>query len=188
MKKLGRVLAGAAAAAIVSTVVAVTPSSAAGPSYNYQCWGWAKDHCNVAVQAPKGWKFTQLDQFEAKFTKGTNQLLRVDGIYAKVSPKAQVARKTAALRKVPGLKILSQYHGVERSTIPGNAPKVVYYDVKYSYTDGARGYRVVTTRYADTLDGGNRAYVELTVGGRLQDQAELQQVLRKATQTVTLVG
>ncbi|MFB6720422.1 hypothetical protein ACFCV3_09695 [Kribbella sp. NPDC056345] len=190
MKKsvVGRMLAGALAAGVAAVVAGAGASSAAAPSYGYKCWGTSKDHCNVALQAPKGWKFTQIDRFEAKFTHGSNEMLRVDGIYSKVSPKAQVARKTAALKKVPGLKILSQSHGVALSTVPWNAKKVVFYDVKYTYRDGARGQRVVTTRYADTLDGGNRAYLELTVGGRLQDQATLDQVLTKATQTVTLVG
>jgi hypothetical protein len=105
-----------------------------------------------------------------------------------VSPKAQVARKTAALKKVPGLKILSLSNGVTPSTIPGNPPRVVFYDVKYTYRDGDRGQRIVTTRYADTLFSGNRALVELTVGGRPQDQGTLDQVLGKATQTVNLIG
>ncbi|MET7283394.1 hypothetical protein ABZS29_34530 [Kribbella sp. NPDC005582] len=185
---LARMLAGAATLAAVGVVAGAMPSSAAAPSYSYKCWGTSKDHCTVAVQAPKGWKFTQLDRDQAKFTKGSTEMLRVDGIYAKVSPKTQVARKTAELKKVPGLKILSLSNGVTPSEITWNNPKVVFYDVKYTYRDGARGQRVVTTRYADTLDGGNHALVELTVGGRAQDQAELDLVLRKATQTVTLVG
>ncbi|TDD58513.1 hypothetical protein E1263_19070 [Kribbella antibiotica] len=190
MKKnvVARMLASAAMVGVAAVVAGAMPSSAAAPSYGYKCWGTSKDHCNVALQAPKGWKFTKVDAFEAKFSHGSNEMLRVDAIYAKVSPKAQVARKTAALKKVPGLKILSLSNGVMPSTIPGNAPKVVFYDVKYTYSDGARGQRVVTTRYADTLFSGNRALLELTVGGRPQDQGTLDQVLRKTTQTVTLVG
>jgi hypothetical protein len=189
MKKnvMARVLASAAVVGVAGVLAGVMPSDAAAPSYAYKCWGTSADHCNVAVQAPKGWKFTQLGKFQAKFTK-SSEMLRIDGIYAKVSPKAQVARKTAELKKVPGLKILSQSNGVTPSEIQWNNKKVVFYDVKYTYTDGARGQRVVTTRYADTLDGGNRAYVELTVGGSTKDQAELDAVLRKATQSVTLVG
>jgi len=185
---VARVLAGAAMLGTVAATAVAGTSGAATPSYSYKCWGTSKDHCTVAVQAPKGWKFTQLDRDQAKFSHGSNEMLRVDGIYAKVSPKAQVARKAAALKKVPGLRILSMSNGVMPSVIPGNEPKVVFYDVKYTYRDGARGQRVVTTRYADTLDGGNRALIELTVGGRPQDQGTLDQVLRKATQTVTLVG
>ncbi|TDD54909.1 hypothetical protein E1263_26625 [Kribbella antibiotica] len=190
MKKnvLARVLTSAAVVGVAGVLAGVMPSSAAAPSYAYKCWGTSADHCNVAVQAPKGWKFTQIDRFEGKFTKGSTELLRIDGIYAKVSPKAQVARKTAELKKVPGLKILSLSNGVMPSEITWNNPKVVFYDVKYTYVDGARGQRIVTTRYADTLDGGNRAYLELTVGGRAQDQAELDAVLSKATRSVTLVG
>ena len=48
--------------------------------------------------------------------------------------------------------------------------------------------RWVTTRFIDTMEHGKRAYIEVTVGGRPQDQAGLNRVLAEATQLVALVG
>jgi hypothetical protein len=198
-KNITRVLASAAMIGAASMLAAVLPSDASTQqvkassalqasslSYTYKCWGTSADHCNVAVQAPKGWKFTKLDQFQGRFTQGTSQL-RIDAIYSKSSPRAEQARKIAALKKVPGLRILSQGYGKKPSLIKGNTPVVAYYDVSYTYRDAANVQRVATTRYADPF-GDGRASVELTVGGRPADKATLAQILDHATQTVNLVG
>ncbi|GAA0951730.1 hypothetical protein GCM10009554_53680 [Kribbella koreensis] len=185
-KHFTRVLATAAMLGTASMLATVLPSDAATPTYTYKCWGTSADHCNVTVQAPKGWKFTKLDKFQARFTNGTSQL-RVRAIYSKYSPRSVQAQKLAALKKVPGLKIISQSSGKKPTLVQGNAPTVAYYDITYTYRDTTGAQRLATTRYADQL-GDGRAYVELTVGGRPTDKTALTQTLNHATQTVTLVG
>jgi hypothetical protein len=207
MKKISaRVLAGAAIVAAAGLVLGVAPSDAAVParaaatahakpalkpgslSYAFKCWGHV-GNCNVAVYAPKGWKFTRLSLLEAKFTDSSNTwMLRVDGgLNSKVSPNTAAQQRVKALHGVRGLKIVSRAHGTVKSKVPGSPP-VAYTSLTYTYTDGARGQRLVSTRFLDIYDGGKRAYIEVTVGGRPQDQAGLNSLMAEETQRATLVG
>ena len=208
MKKISaRVLAGAAIVAAAALVLGVAPSDAAAParaattahakpalnpaslSYTYKCWGHGQ-HCNVSVYAPKGWKFTQLSRTQAKFTDSSNTwMLRVDGgLNGKVSPNTAAQQRIKALHGVSGLKIVSRAHGTVKSKVPWSAPPVAYTSLTYTYRDGARGQRWVSTRFLDTFENGKRAYIEVTVAGRPQDQAGLNHVMAEATQRVALVG
>ena len=202
-----RVLNGTAVIGAVGLLVGVAPSDAATPartsvaahtkpalnpaslSYTYKCWGHV-GNCNVAVYAPKGWKFSRLGMYEAKFTDSSNTwMLRVDGgLDGKVSVNTAAQQRVKALHGVPGLKIVSRAHGTVASKVGWTAPPVAYSSITYTYRDGARGQRWVTTRFLDTFDYGKRAYIEVTVGGRPQDQAGLNRVLAEATQRVALVG
>jgi hypothetical protein len=208
MKKISaRVLAGAAIIGAAGLLLGVAPSDAATPAraavtahakpalnpasltYAYKCWGHV-GNCNVSVYAPKGWKFTRLSLLEAKFTDSSNTwMLRVDGgLSGKVSTNTAAQQRVKALHGVRGLKIVSRAHGTVKSKVPWSAPAVAYTSITYTYTDGARGQRWVSTRFVDTLDNGKHAYIELTVAGRPQDQAGLNRVLAEATQRVALVG
>jgi hypothetical protein len=208
MKKLSvRVLAGTAIIAAAGLLVGVAPSDAAVPartaatahakpalnpaslSYTYKCWGHGS-HCNVSVYAPKGWKFTQLSRTQAKFTDSSNTwMLRVDGgLNGKVSTNTAAQQRVKALHGVPGLKIVSRAHGAVTSKVVWSTPPVAYTTLTYTYRDGARGQRWVSTRFVDTYTNGRHAYIEITVAGRPQDQAGLNHVLAEATQRVALVG
>jgi hypothetical protein len=208
MKKLSaRVLAGTAILAAAGLLLGVAPSDAAVPArttvaahttpalnpaslhYSYKCWGHGR-HCNVSVYAPAGWKFTQLSRTHAKFTDSSNTwMLRVDGgIGGKVSPSTAAQQRVKALHGVAGLKIVSRAHGTVKSKVPWSMPAVAYTSLTYTYRDGARGQRWVSTRFVDTMENGKRAYIEITVAGRPQDQAGLNRVLAEATQRVALVG
>ena len=126
--------------------------------------------------------------YEAKFTDGWNTwMLRVDGgLDGKVSVNTASEQRVKALHGVSGLKIVARAHGTVKSKVPWTAPPVAYTSITYTYRDGARGQRWVTTRFIDTLDHGKRAYIEVTVAGRPQDQAGLKRVLAEATQRVAL--
>lgn len=208
MKKLSiRVLAGTAILASAGLLVGIAPSDAAvttraavsahtkpalnpaSLSYTYKCWGHP-DNCNVSVYAPKGWKFTQLSLAHGKFTDTSNTwMLRVDGgLGGKVSTNTAAQQRVRALRSTPGLKIVSRAHGTVKSEVPWSMPAVAYTSLTYTYRDGARGQRWVSTRFVDTFDNGKHAYIEVTVAGRPQDQAGLNRVLAQATQRVALVG
>ena len=208
MKKLSaRVLAGTAILAAAGLLVGIAPSDAAVPAraavttahakpalnpaslhFSWKCWGHPTN-CNVAVYAPTGWKFTKLSTLEAKFTDSSNTwMLRVDGsLNGKVSTNTAAQQRVKALRSVPGLKIVSRAHGTVKSLVGDEAP-VAYTSLTYTYRDGARGRRLVSTRFLDIISNGKHAYIEVTVGGRPQDQAGLNKIMTVATQRATLVG
>ena len=202
-----RVLVGTAIIGAVGLVLGVAPSDAAAPartsvaahakpalnpaslSYKYKCWGHV-GNCNVSVYAPTGWKFTRLGMYEAKFTDSSNTwMLRVNGgLGGKVSTTRAADQRIHALRSVAGFKLVSRTNGTAPSKVGWSAPRVAYTQITYTYRDGARGQRWVTTRFVDTFENGRRAYIELTVAGRPQDKAGLTKVLTVATERVALVG
>lgn len=145
-------------------------------------------NCQVGAQAPKGWKWTKLDRYQARFDdRSKTWMLRIDGDLPNAGSTAAMAKaKQKALRGTPGLKILS----VKTASLPNTATqtRITFTTVTYTYRDARRGTRWVATRYADPMDGGAGAQEELTVGGRPQDAGALGVVLNRATQTVALAG
>lgn len=214
MKKTltARVLAGAAIIGAAGLVLGIAPSDAAVPArtaaftthakpavkpalkpaslhFSYKCWG-VGSNCNVAVYAPTGWKFSQLSREQAKFTDSSNTwMLRVNGgLGGKVSTSRAADQRVHALHGVAGFKLKYRGNGSTASKVVWDAPRVAYTQITYTYRDGARGQRWVTTRFVDIYENGRRAYIEITVAGRPQDQAGLSKVLTEATQRVALVG
>ncbi len=55
----------------------------------------------------------------------------------------------------------------------------------YTYTDKVRGPRMGMSRWIP-VEGGRRSAIEITVGGRPQDQDALKAVLEHATETLQL--
>jgi hypothetical protein len=210
MKKTltARVLAGAAIIGAAGLFLGMAPSDAAVPArtaavtthakpalkpaslhFSYKCWGHGS-HCNVAVYAPTGWKFTQLSREQAKFTDSSNTwMLRVNGgLSGKVSTSRAADQRVHALHGVAGFQTVSRTNGTAASKVGWDAPRVADTEITYTYRDGARGTRLVTTRFVDTDENGRRAYIELTVAGRPQDKAGLAKVMTVATERVALVG
>ncbi|WP_350280409.1 hypothetical protein [Kribbella sp. HUAS MG21] len=206
-KKLAaRVLAGTAIVGAAGLLLGIAPSDAAVPAraavvatqakpalkpaglqFGYNCWGQGS-HCNVAVHAPKGWQFTQLSRTHARFSSGV-WLLRVNGgLGGKVSTSRAADQRVRALHGVTGFRLVSRTNGTTASKVGWDAPRVAYTEITYTYRDGSRGKRLVTTRFVDTYESGRRAYLELTVAGRPQDKAGLAKVLTVATERVALVG
>ncbi|NIK55934.1 hypothetical protein [Kribbella shirazensis] len=208
-KKLtARVLTGAAIVSAAGLFLGLAPSEAAVPAraavvstqakpalkasslhFGYKCWGRGR-HCGVAVHAPKGWKFTQLSLQHAKFTDSSNTwMLRVNGgLGGKVGTSRGADQRVHALHGVAGFQLVSRTNGSTASKVGWDAPRVAYTEITYTYRDGSRGKRLVTTRFVDTFESGRRAYIELTVAGRPQDKAGLAKVMAVATERVALVG
>jgi hypothetical protein len=142
--------------------------------------------CHNLAQVPKGWTMTYLGKDEARFTGGSGHWsVRVDG-YARPdqTTKAAVAAKVKSLKGTRGLKIES----VTSSSLPwlpGANRRVYFTTVNYTYVDGARGTRWVSTRYMDEAFSGRSAHYEITVGGRVKDAGALKVVQNRATQTIT---
>lgn len=194
--------AGTAAAApasvngLESKVVAVGkgPLDASKLKYHRKCWGVkpSPGHgCEVSAVVPKAWKLTKLSTFHARFDDSSRTwMVRIDGnLPGTKSTSAAALAKQRALRGTPGLKVISRVSAKVRSELPDHSVMAVT-TLTYTYTDGARGTRFVTTRYVAPYDQGvaNSAYIEITAAGRTKDKAGLQALVAKATKTVALAG
>lgn len=173
------------------TVAASNVPALKATQIKYVRTGWdCRNGCHNSAQVPKGWTMSYLGRSEAKFTGGQgNWTVRING-YAKPSltTKAAVAAKVKALKGTRGLKIESVTSSSLPWLIPGANTRIYFTTVSYTYVDGARGTRWVSTRYADESFAGKSAHFEITVGGRVKDAGALKVVQNRATQTVTQAG
>jgi hypothetical protein len=160
-----------APAAVASPSPSATPSHGDGLQpdglqYVVQKFGTAADP--VSAEVPAGWKSSQ-DGTRPRFLDPTGVLqVRFDTRGSKQSPDEQVDRRERSIDE-PGLKVLSRDNGT----------------LIYTYLDKSRGPRMGLSRFI-SLDGGKSTAVEITVGGRPQDEAGLRAVLQHATDTLQL--
>jgi hypothetical protein len=191
----GAVLFGAlpSDASTTTTTVAASNVPPLSPKLAFVANRWGCDgggtlngkECTRGAMVPKGWKWTRLSRENAKFSdRSGTQFIRLALGPQTVSTAKAVARKQAALRGTRNLKVL----GVATVRVPGQSGNV-YSTIVYTYTDAARTNRWVATRYLDNYgQNGRTAHIELTVGGRIQDQAGLKIVLARATTSVYEAG
>jgi hypothetical protein len=190
----GGVLFGALPSDAATTTVAASKLGTLHASQiKYVTHHWACDTdggldgraCEVSAQIPKGWAWTPLDRYEARFDKSKTWMLRIDGYIEDPGTPAEWAQnKKRALRGTPGLRILSVKNGSLPSLVNKRLPRVVFTTVTYTYRDSKRGTRWVASRYVDQVWGGDSAREEITVAGRPQDAGALGVVLNRATQTI----
>ncbi|MEU4396639.1 hypothetical protein [Kribbella sp. NPDC023855] len=152
--------------------------------YEQRSWGDPKTELGMVIQAPNGWKMVKLSTFEVKFTSPDGQRnLRVNG-----APKDQPI-KTAADAKyavvsssTPAFKLISREAGTTRATNPAFAGVVFHHQtLTYTYTDPARGRRLVVDRFVSADDLPHTLF-EVSTGGRPQDAAALTAITAKATE------
>jgi hypothetical protein len=145
--------------------------------------------CQVSAQIPKGWAWTKVDPYEARFDKSKTWMLRIDGYLTGAGSTVKFTQaRIKALHGTPGLKIVSVKTSSLPSSINKDLPRITFTTVTYTYRDGARGTRWVATRYSDHMYGGDFATEKLTVSGRPQDAGALGIVLNRATQTIQQAG
>jgi hypothetical protein len=160
-----------APAAVASPAPSATPSHGdglqpEGLQYVVQKFGSTDDP--VSAEVPAGWKSAQ-DGTRPRYLDPTGVWqLRFDTRGSKQSPDEQVDRRERSIDE-PGLKVLSRDNGT----------------LIYTYLDKSRGPRMGLSRFI-SLDGGKTTAVEVTVGGRPQDEAGLRAVLQHATDTLQL--
>jgi hypothetical protein len=139
---------------------------AASLQYVLQTFG--TDDARVSAEVPIGWKSTQ-DGTRPRFIDPTGVWqIRFDTRGSKRSPAEQVDSRAQSIDE-QDLEILSREDGT----------------LVYTYVDKTRGPRMGLSRWIST-DGGQNTAVEITVGGRPQDEAALRAVLEHATQTLQL--
>ncbi|WP_432886419.1 hypothetical protein ACQPYH_03480 [Kribbella sp. CA-245084] len=156
---------------IVSPAPPSTPACAgclAPGSLQYIVQDFGTDDDPVSAEVPAGWKSAQ-DGTRPKFLDPTGVWqVRFDTRGSKQTPDQLVAGREHSIDE-HNLKVLSRDNGT----------------LVYTYTDQARGPRMGLSRWI-SLDGGKTSAVEITVGGRPQDEAGLRAVLQQATDTLKL--
>jgi hypothetical protein len=156
---------------IVSPTPSTTPSrtdglQADGLQYVVQNFGSSDDP--VAAEVPTGWKSAQ-EGTRPRFMDPTGVWqLRFDTRGSKQSPDQLVRARERSIDE-RDLQVLSRDNGT----------------LVYTYVDQSRGPRMGLSRWI-SLDSGKTSAVEITVGGRPQDEAGLRAVLQHATDTLTL--
>jgi hypothetical protein len=164
-----------------TAVPALEPSQV---KYEHKVWGDPKTEVGIYVWGPKDWPMVKLSTFEAKFTS-PNKLwnVRVNGrVDGQPTLKKKVDDKVAALHGVTGFKLISRVNGTMKATNPSYPDaKLTYTTLTYTYTDGARGTRLVVDRFVAVYDATHTTF-EISTGGRPQDRAGLDAITAKVTQ------
>jgi hypothetical protein len=123
----------------------------------------------VSAEVPTGWKSSQ-GGTRPKFVDPTGVWqVRFDTRGSNQSPDEQVGTRLRSIDQQPGLKVISRDNGT----------------LIYTYVDQTRGARMGLSRWI-SADGGRQSAVEITVGGRPEDEAALRAILEHATETLQL--
>jgi hypothetical protein len=156
-------------------VVSQTPSSptprgdglqADSLQYTAQTFGTEREP--VTAEVPATWKVSQNGQ-RPRFLDPTGVWqVRFDTRGSSKSPDRQVKDRERSIKEQQ-LTVISRDNGT----------------LVYTYVDETRGPRMGLSRWIST-DNGESSAVEITVGGRPQDDAALRAVLERATTTLQL--
>jgi hypothetical protein len=141
---------------------------------------------------PKGWPRVKLADFHAKFNGGKGLwTLRVDcRLRGDKTQAAVINTKIATLKQsVRNFRVLSIVDGTTRATVGRMAGTLFRTKtMTYTYTDGARGTRLVIDRYFADYGPSYKARVEIAAAGRPQDLTGLHAALARATKTFYQAG
>jgi hypothetical protein len=169
----------------VTRAAAVPSLTPAQVRYEHRSWGDPKTEVGVIVWTPANWRMVKLSTFEAEFIS-PNALwnLRINGSFTpgQKPVKSAVDAKIAALKATKGLRIISRVDGTTKATSPYSGGLTFHHTtLTYSYTDGARGSRLVVDRFVAVFQATGTDF-EISAGGRPQDKAGLDAITAKATQ------
>ncbi|WP_405063771.1 hypothetical protein OG474_19565 [Kribbella sp. NBC_01505] len=156
-------------------VVTQTPSSPTprgdglqSDSLQFAAQTFGTDRSPVSAEVPTTWRANQ-DGERPRFQdpSGVWQI-RFDTRGSSKAPDRQVSDRERSIKETQ-LNVLSRDNGT----------------LVYTYVDGARGPRMGLSRWI-SADNGSSTAVEITVGGRPQDEAALRAVLERATSSLQL--
>jgi hypothetical protein len=161
-------------AAHVVTTPSQTPSTP-GPadglqaaSLQYVAQTFGTKQSPVTAEVPAGWVSSQAGT-RPRFLDPTGVWqIRFDTRGSKQAPDAMVDARANSIDE-QDLTVISRTDGT----------------LVYTYTDKVRGPRMGMSRWI-AAEGGRRSAIEITVGGRPQDQDALKAVLEHATDTLQL--
>jgi hypothetical protein len=152
-----------------------TPKPSAGDGlqteslqFTSQTFGSAQEP--ITADVPTGWKSTQ-EGTRPRFLDPTGVWqLRFDARGSKQTPDEQVEARARSIDE-QDLTVISRDDGT----------------LIYTYVDEVRGPRMGLSRWIPA-EGGKRTAMEITVGGRPQDEAALRAILQRATDTLEISG
>lgn len=157
--------------------VVTTPSSTPTPNASdglqvgalqFVSQTFGSDRSPISADVPSGWTSTQLGT-RPRFIDSTGVWqLRFDARGSKQSPDQLVDARANSIDE-PNLQVISKDGGT----------------LVYTYTDKTRGPRMGISRWLPA-ETGDRSVIEITVGGRPQDEAGLRAVLDRATNSLIL--
>ncbi|ONI67279.1 hypothetical protein BWI15_29455 [Kribbella sp. ALI-6-A] len=124
----------------------------------------------ITAEVPAGWKSSQTGTRPRYVDPTGVWQIRFDARGSKQTPDALLEARQGSIDE-PDYKVIS----TDNTTLV------------YTYTDQERGPRMGLSRWIAAGDS-DRSALEITVGGRPQDQAGLRAVLERATETLQLSG
>jgi hypothetical protein len=137
-------------------------------SLQFTTANFGSDRAPITSEVPAGWKSTQ-GGLRPRYADPTGVWqIRFDARGSKQSPDKQVDARARSIDE-KDLKVISRDGGT----------------LIYTYVDKTRGPRMGLSRWLPA-DDGKRSAIEITVGGRPQDEAGLRAVLDQATNTLQL--
>lgn len=156
--------------------VVTTPTPSTSPrtdglqadSLQYTLQTFGTKHDPVSAEVPNGWTSSERGTRPRFLDPTAVWQLRFDTRGSKRSPDELVANRVDSIDE-PDMTVLSRDNGT----------------LVYTYTDRSRGPRMGLSRWI-SIDNGKNTAVEITVGGRPQDEAGLRAVLEHATETLRL--
>jgi hypothetical protein len=158
-------------AGIVRTSPTPKPSTTDGlqaASLQFTTANFGSDRAPITSEVPAGWKSTQ-GGLRPRYVDPTGVWqIRFDARGSKQSPDEQVNARARSIDE-KDLKVISRDGGT----------------LVYTYVDKTRGPRMGLSRWLPA-DKGKRSAIEITVGGRPEDEAGLRAVLDHATDTLQL--
>ncbi|HEY0471033.1 MAG TPA: hypothetical protein VGD34_05190 [Kribbella sp.] len=168
---INRGLNGDTSTTVVTTPSIPTPSPSDGlraDSLRFAAQTFGSDNALVTSEVPVGWTSPQSGT-RPRFADPTGVWqLRFDTRGSRQSPDELVTARAASIEE-QNLNVISRTGGT----------------LVYTYVDKIRGPRMGLSRWIARTDG-KRSAIEITVGGRPQDEAGLRTVLDKATESLQL--
>jgi hypothetical protein len=160
-------------AGVVNTSPTPKPSAGDGlqpGSLQFTSQTFGSDQAPVTADVPTGWKSAQ-GGTRPRFLDPTGLWqIRFDARGSKQSPDKLVDARARSIDE-KDLKVISRDGGT----------------LIYTYLDQVRGPRMGLSRWLPA-GGGKGTAMEITVGGRPEDEAGLRAVLERATETVQISG
>lgn len=156
---------------VVNSQPTQTPSNGTGlqaDSLQFTSQTFGSDDAPVTADLPTGWKSTQAGTRPRYLDPTGVWQVRFDARGSKQTPAQQVEARANSIDE-QDLKVLSRDNGT----------------LIYTYVDKVRGPRMGFSRFLPTADG-KRTAMEITVGGRPEDEAGLRAVLERATDTLQI--
>jgi hypothetical protein len=158
---------------VVASQPTQTPKTGDGlqaDSLQFTSQAFGADDAPATADIPAGWK-SATGGTRPKYVDPTGVWqIRFDTRGSKQTPDELVAARAGSIEE-KNLKIVSRDSGT----------------LIYTYDDATRGPRMGLSSFRPSPNG-NRTLVEITVGGRPQDEAGLRAVLQKATDTLQISG